>query len=228
MTATKQVSVDRRDFVCGGGGAVLNTMLAALLGDAKPARAAPIFGPVPEVDRVTVSVIVDNYQFAVAPNAKVGSVDIRRFGWGLSDKPPSKTLISEFGLSLHVESQRGVEQRRVLVDFGFTPGLLAPDTDVVLRSVLPAILDARDLGFLPTSRSSEGPAAFEPRVLAESTQPGSQRLSGLLCLVVHGRIRACTRGEGRPRPRVDPARGRIQRRWQGCRSTRYRGNVPSR
>jgi len=94
MTATKDASVDRRDFVCGGGATLLNAMLAALLGDAKPTRAAPIFGPVPEVDRVTVSVIVDNYQFAVAPNAKVGNVDIRRFGWGLSDKPPSKTLIS--------------------------------------------------------------------------------------------------------------------------------------
>jgi len=140
MTATKQVSVDRRDFVCGGGGAVLNTMLAALLGDAKPARAAPIFGPVPEVDRVTVSVIVDNYQFAVAPNAKVGSVDIRRFGWGLSDKPPSKTLISEFGLSLHVESQRREERRRVLVDFGFTPEALVNNLD--LLEIDPGALDA--------------------------------------------------------------------------------------
>ncbi len=47
MTATKDASVDRRDFVCGGGATLLNAMLAALLGDAKPTRAAPIFGPVP-------------------------------------------------------------------------------------------------------------------------------------------------------------------------------------
>src|SRR5262245_58628699 len=66
-------------------------------GDTKPARAAPILGSVPEIDRVTVSVIVDNYQFVVTPNVKVGNVDIRPYGWGLSDKPPSKTLISEFG-----------------------------------------------------------------------------------------------------------------------------------
>src|SRR5690349_22185873 len=37
-----------------------------------------LFRSVPEVDRVTVSVIVDNYQFAVAPNAKVGSVEDRK------------------------------------------------------------------------------------------------------------------------------------------------------
>lgn len=130
----------RRDFVCGGGATVLNAMLATLLGDAKPARAAPIFGPVPEVDRVAISVIVDNYQFAVAPSTKVGNVDIRRFGWGLSDKPPSKTLISEFGLSLHIESQRGEEKRRVLVDFGFTPEALVNNLE--LLEIDPAALDA--------------------------------------------------------------------------------------
>jgi 7,8-dihydropterin-6-yl-methyl-4-(beta-D-ribofuranosyl)aminobenzene 5'-phosphate synthase len=133
-------AVHRRDFVCGGGAAALNAMLATLLGGAKPARAVPILGPVPEVDRVTVSVIVDNYQFAVAPSVKVGNVDIRRFGWGLSDKPPSKTLISEFGLSLHVESQRGEEKRCALVDFGFTPDALVNNLD--LLEIDPARLDA--------------------------------------------------------------------------------------
>jgi 7,8-dihydropterin-6-yl-methyl-4-(beta-D-ribofuranosyl)aminobenzene 5'-phosphate synthase len=95
--ASNDTSVRRREFLCGGGAAVLNAMLAALLGDAKPAHAAPISGSVPEIDRVTVTVVVDNYQFAVAPSTKVGNIDIQRFGWGLGDKPPSKTLISEFG-----------------------------------------------------------------------------------------------------------------------------------
>jgi len=141
MVATKDdACVGRRDLLCGGGATLLSAMLAALLGDAKPARAAPIFGPVPEIDRVTVSVVVDNYQFAVAPNAKVGNVDIRRFGWGLSNRPPSKTLISEFGLSLHAESQRGEERRRVLVDFGFTPEALVSNLD--LLKIDPAALDA--------------------------------------------------------------------------------------
>jgi 7,8-dihydropterin-6-yl-methyl-4-(beta-D-ribofuranosyl)aminobenzene 5'-phosphate synthase len=140
MIATKDACVDRRDILCGGGATLLSAMLAALLGGAKPAGAAPILGPVPEVDRVTVSAIVDNYQFAVAPNTKVGNVDIRRFGWGLSDKPPGKTLISEFGLSLHIESQRGEERRRVLVDFGFTPEALVNNLD--LLEIDPGALDA--------------------------------------------------------------------------------------
>jgi 7,8-dihydropterin-6-yl-methyl-4-(beta-D-ribofuranosyl)aminobenzene 5'-phosphate synthase len=139
-TVSDDTSVHRRDFVCGGGAAVLNAMLAVLVGDAKPARAAPISGSVPEVDRVTLSVIVDNYQLAVAPSAKVGNVDIRRFGWGLSDKSPGKTLISEFGLSLHAESQRGGETRRVLVDFGFTPEALVNNLD--LLEIDPGALDA--------------------------------------------------------------------------------------
>jgi 7,8-dihydropterin-6-yl-methyl-4-(beta-D-ribofuranosyl)aminobenzene 5'-phosphate synthase len=138
--ASDDTSVHRRDFLCGGGATVLHATLAALLGDAKPARAAPLLGPVPEVDRVTVSVIVDNYQFAVAPSTKVGDVDIRRFGWGLSDKPPSKTLFSEFGLSLHVDSQRGEEKRSTLIDFGFTPEALVNNLD--LLEIDPAELDA--------------------------------------------------------------------------------------
>jgi 7,8-dihydropterin-6-yl-methyl-4-(beta-D-ribofuranosyl)aminobenzene 5'-phosphate synthase len=138
--ASEDTSVHRRDFLCGGGAAILHAILEALLGDAKPALAAPLLGPVPEVDRVTVSVVVDNYQFAVAPSTRVGNVDIQRFGWGLSDRPPSKTLISEFGLSLHAESQRGDDKRSILVDFGFTPEALGNNLD--LLEIDPAALDA--------------------------------------------------------------------------------------
>lgn len=133
-------SVHRRDFVCGGGATVLSAIVAALLGGAKPARAAPILGRVPEVDRVSVTIIVDNYQLAVEPSAKLGDVEVSRFGWGLSDEPPNKTLISEFGLSLHIESQRGVEARRMLIDFGFTPEALI--NNLGLLEIDPATLDA--------------------------------------------------------------------------------------
>jgi 7,8-dihydropterin-6-yl-methyl-4-(beta-D-ribofuranosyl)aminobenzene 5'-phosphate synthase len=84
-----------------------------------------IAGSVPEVDRVSVRVVIDSYQFAVAAGKKIGSVDVQHFGWGLSnDKPPSKTLISEFGLSIHAESKRCSETRNLLMDFGFTPEAL--------------------------------------------------------------------------------------------------------
>jgi 7,8-dihydropterin-6-yl-methyl-4-(beta-D-ribofuranosyl)aminobenzene 5'-phosphate synthase len=133
-------TLPRRDVVCGGGAALFGTLVASLLGGARPARAEAIVGAVPEVDRVAVRVVIDSYQIAVAPSAKAGSVDIERFGWGLSDEPPGRTLISEFGLSMHVESRRGGEVRHVLVDYGFTPEALVNNTG--LLGIDPGALDA--------------------------------------------------------------------------------------
>jgi 7,8-dihydropterin-6-yl-methyl-4-(beta-D-ribofuranosyl)aminobenzene 5'-phosphate synthase len=134
-------SVHRRDVICGGGLAAFGAMLSALLGGARPVRAAGVTGAVPEIDSLAVRVVIDSYQFAVAPSTKVGNVDIQRFGWGIGGgKPPGRTLISEFGLSMHVETQRGAETRNPLVDFGFTPEAL--NTNVELLGIDPAKLDA--------------------------------------------------------------------------------------
>jgi 7,8-dihydropterin-6-yl-methyl-4-(beta-D-ribofuranosyl)aminobenzene 5'-phosphate synthase len=133
--------MDRRDALCAGGGAVLGAMLAALLGGSKPVRAAALAGPVPEVDRLAVRVVIDSYQFAVAPGKSLGDVDVQHFGWGLSgDKPPDRTLISEFGLSMHAQSQRGAEIRNILMDFGFTSQALVNNVD--LLGIDPATLEA--------------------------------------------------------------------------------------
>src|SRR3954451_17516555 len=69
-------TLHRRDVLCGGGAALLGTIVTTLLGAARPARAEALAGTVPEVDRVAVTVVVDSYQFAVAPSAKVGDVGI--------------------------------------------------------------------------------------------------------------------------------------------------------
>ena len=131
----------RRDVVCGGGAAMFTAIVTMLMGGAKPVRAETISGAVPEIDRVAIRVIVDSYQFAVAPSRKVTDVDIEHFGWGIGGgKPPGKTLISEFGLSMHVESRRGTEVRNVLMDFGFTPDALINNTDLI--GIDPAQLDA--------------------------------------------------------------------------------------
>ena len=134
-------AVHRRNVVCGGGAALFSTIVATLMGGAKPVRAETIAGKVPEIDRVAVRVVVDSYQFAVAPSRKVANVDIEHFGWGIGGgKPPGKTLISEFGLSMHVESRRGTETRNVLMDFGFTPDALVNNANLV--GIDPAALDA--------------------------------------------------------------------------------------
>jgi 7,8-dihydropterin-6-yl-methyl-4-(beta-D-ribofuranosyl)aminobenzene 5'-phosphate synthase len=134
-------AIHRRDVVCGGGAAMFSAIVATLIGSEKPVRAETISGKVPEVDRVAVRVVVDSYQFAVAPSRKVSDVEIEHFGWGIGGgKPPGKTLISEFGLSMHVESRRGAETRNVLMDFGFTPDALVNNAD--LLGIDPAALDA--------------------------------------------------------------------------------------
>src|SRR4249920_1085591 len=118
------VQSDRRQVLCAGGAAGLGAIISILFAGAKLVRAETISGSVPEVDRLTVRVVVDSYQIAVAPDAKIGNVGVKRYGFALSDQPPSRSLTSEFGLSLYTASQRGTESRSVLVDFGFTPEAL--------------------------------------------------------------------------------------------------------
>jgi 7,8-dihydropterin-6-yl-methyl-4-(beta-D-ribofuranosyl)aminobenzene 5'-phosphate synthase len=130
----------RRGVLCGGGAAVFAAMMGSLLGGSKPARAQTIGGRVPEVDHLAVRIVTDSYQFAVTAGKKMGPVDVQHFGWGLSNKPPGRTLISEFGLSMLAESQRGGETRNVLVDFGFTPEALV--NNMALLDIDPARLDA--------------------------------------------------------------------------------------
>ena len=120
---------------------MFGAVLASLLRGSKPVRAQTIASDVPEVDRVVVRVVIDSYQFAVAAGKKIGSVEVEHFGWGLSpDKPPGRTLISEFGLSMHAHSQRGSETRNLLMDFGFTPEALNNNLD--LLGIGPMELDA--------------------------------------------------------------------------------------
>jgi 7,8-dihydropterin-6-yl-methyl-4-(beta-D-ribofuranosyl)aminobenzene 5'-phosphate synthase len=134
-------AMHRRDVMCGGGAAMFGAIVTALMGGSKPVKAEAISGSVPELDGVAVRVVVDSYQFAVAPSRKLADVDIQHFGWGVSgDKPPGKTLVSEFGLSMHAQTRRGTETRNVLVDFGFTPEALINNTSLV--GVDPAGLDA--------------------------------------------------------------------------------------
>jgi len=132
---------DRRDFLCCGGAAAFSAVVAALLGGIRPVMAAPISGAVPEIDSLTVSVVIDDYQFAVAPSHTMPNVDIEHFGWGIADgRPPGKTLISEFGLSMHAMSRRRGETQNILIDFGYTPEALLNNSS--LMGLNPSDLDA--------------------------------------------------------------------------------------
>src|SRR3984885_13219894 len=87
--------VGRREFVCGGGASVISLILATLLAGSKPVSADAVAGSLPELDHVAVRVGPDIYQFAFAPSRKLPNLDVQHFGWGLSDKPPRRTLASE-------------------------------------------------------------------------------------------------------------------------------------
>ena len=137
---TRLVRLDRRAALCKGGAVAFSTLLTSLLGGNKPARAQSLTSTVPEVDRVAVRVVIDSYQIAVAPSTKVGTVEINRFGWPLGPQPPGKALVSEFGLSMHVQSQSGAVTRQTLVDFGYTPQAL--NNNVEILGIDPAALDA--------------------------------------------------------------------------------------
>src|SRR5258705_4765259 len=132
--------VGRREFVCGGGASVLSVILATLLAGSKPVRAEAVTGSLPELDRVAVRIVIDSYQFAVAPSRKLPNLDVYHFGWGLSDKPQGRPLVSEFDLAMQVESRRGNETRNILLDFGFTPEALLNNTN--LLGIDPVAIDA--------------------------------------------------------------------------------------
>jgi 7,8-dihydropterin-6-yl-methyl-4-(beta-D-ribofuranosyl)aminobenzene 5'-phosphate synthase len=133
--------VRRRDVLCAGGAGALATIIHALLGTGEAARAEGVAGSVPEVDALTVRIVTDNYQFAIAPSRGVPGVEVQHFGWGIAPgRSPDRALLSEFGLSLHAESERGRDSRRVLMDFGFTPEALNNNID--LLGVEPAQLNA--------------------------------------------------------------------------------------
>ena len=117
-------SVHRRTVLCGGGGAVFGMIVTALIGGNKPAKAAAISGPVPEVDQLLVRSVVDSYQIAVAPSSKVDNVEIQRFGWALSDQPPSRAIASEFGLSMHVVEGETVTPMLLARRFTLNPVLV--------------------------------------------------------------------------------------------------------
>jgi 7,8-dihydropterin-6-yl-methyl-4-(beta-D-ribofuranosyl)aminobenzene 5'-phosphate synthase len=126
----------RRDLLCAGGAAAFSYLVAALLGEAKPAHAQALRGAVPEVDRLSVRVVTDSYQLAIAPNMRVGDVEVERFGM----PPAGKSLLGEFGLSLYLESRRGSEIRNILLDFGFTPETL--NNNLQMLGIDPESIDA--------------------------------------------------------------------------------------
>jgi len=87
-------------------------------GDATAVRVSDSAPPV--VDRLAITVVVDNYYDAITKSAKVGTVDVARSGLALGNDLP-RQLKSEWGLGLHLQSTRADETRTYLLDYGLSP-----------------------------------------------------------------------------------------------------------
>ncbi len=100
--------------------------------------AAPVRITPPVVDKLTIQAVVDTNHDIFISGAQVAGVGIERV------RAPAafngRTLESQWGLSLHLVSTKGSETRRILLDFGFTPDVLA--NNLKLLNIDPAALDA--------------------------------------------------------------------------------------
>jgi 7,8-dihydropterin-6-yl-methyl-4-(beta-D-ribofuranosyl)aminobenzene 5'-phosphate synthase len=95
----------------------------------RSARAAPVRIEPPVIDQLTVREITDNTHDIFLGGAKYPGLAVQRTGF--PQAPQGKTLESEWGLALHLESRIGQETRRYLLDFGFTPNVYANNLDLL-------------------------------------------------------------------------------------------------
>ena len=149
--------MDRRTFLQSAtmlGG----SLLACGINHAAAAATARI--DVPVVDRVVVREITDGAHDVFLRGVEVGGLSVQRTG---PNGAEGRTLHGEWGLALHLESQKGGETRRYLLDFGFTPDAYANNIDFL--KIDPSTVDALILshghydhvggliGFLETQRA---------------------------------------------------------------------------
>lgn len=128
--------------LCAGGAGFVSAMIGTMIAHAQTAQARPLGSSVPEVDRLAVRMVTDNVVIQFVPSEERNGVTVERRSAGNTrpDAPPRTALNGEWGLSMHAQSQRGGEQRNVLVDFGYTPEVL--NNNLSILGVDPAELDA--------------------------------------------------------------------------------------
>jgi 7,8-dihydropterin-6-yl-methyl-4-(beta-D-ribofuranosyl)aminobenzene 5'-phosphate synthase len=122
------LSLDRRSFmhrsaVFGG------SLLTCGIPLDRSAHAAPVRIDVPVVDEIIVREITDSTHDVFLRGAQAPGLTVSRVGF--PEAPQGKTLESEWGLALHVQSRKGQETRRYLLDFGFTPDVYTNNIEIL-------------------------------------------------------------------------------------------------
>ena len=134
MQANVSGALNRRTVLQFAGGGIAT----ALLGTALTAK--PRFTVEP-VDEVALQVVVDAAAFGpFLPNATLPGLRVERSGSSGALRMSRKSLMAEFGLSLLAQSRRGMESRRVMVDFGYSPEVLS--NNIALLGIEPDSIDA--------------------------------------------------------------------------------------
>lgn len=120
--------VGRRGFLRNSA-AIGGAMLTCGIPLDRSAAAATVKIEAPVVDRIVVREITDNSHDIFLKAAELPGLAIGRTGFPQASK--GKTLESEWGLALHIQSTKGQETRRYLLDFGFTPNVYANNLDIL-------------------------------------------------------------------------------------------------
>jgi 7,8-dihydropterin-6-yl-methyl-4-(beta-D-ribofuranosyl)aminobenzene 5'-phosphate synthase len=76
-------------------------------------------GMIPTVDQLVMTNVVDNVFDVFARGGQIGDLTVRRRGV-TNPLGSGAQLLSEHGLAYHLMSQRGMEQREILLDFALT------------------------------------------------------------------------------------------------------------
>jgi 7,8-dihydropterin-6-yl-methyl-4-(beta-D-ribofuranosyl)aminobenzene 5'-phosphate synthase len=129
-------SLNRRTFLCDS--ALAATLTCTALVRSAAGQTTPRI-EVPLVDKLVIRVLVDGQHDIFIPEQKVPDVAVAQSRLQFGDKF-RRTLLSEWGLSLHLASEKGAETRRILLDFGYTSDVL--NNNIELLGVDLAAIDS--------------------------------------------------------------------------------------
>lgn len=172
-----RIGTTRREVLtCGG--------LGLLAAATRSIAANPVLA-VPEVDSLSLQVITDNATFGpFLEDLALPGMRVLRAGNGGPPHAPRMlphALLGEFGLSMLGVSSRGGQTRKVIVDFGYSPEVLA--NNLRLLGIDPATIDAAVLSHGHLDHYGGFAGLFGPRAAR----------SGHLPLTVGGEETFCER-----------------------------------
>ena len=117
------------------------TATAGLVASRAPAAFRERALTIPQVERLTLHTIVDNATFGpFLGDQALPGLRVERGGRASGARMSRHALMAEFGLSIMGESQLGSDTRRIMVDFGYSPEVLA--NNLALLGIDPNRLDS--------------------------------------------------------------------------------------